>query len=361
VLLPGEPSTDIEDPDTLDPPPLHVGEVDEAFADRLEPGDRFLLDGRCLEFRAREPEGLRVEEVAGRPRVPRWGGDGWPLSPELARRLYCLRVQAAEALRDGPDALAGLLACDYGVEGSANRELVDYFERQESASEIPDAATLLIEAVGCQGLGATEYFLHTPLNRRGNDALARVAVLRLVRDLGRGAASAVADLGFCLRLRGELPEPPEVVRRLLHPEGFDADLDSALAESPALRERFQRVALTGLMLLRNPEGRRRKVGGRGWGGRELFEQVRGHDPDFVLLRQAMREVRTELCDASAGLAFARDLPRLSVRCRRLPRRSPFVEAWTQLGAGPTEAAESPAEALRRLHASLMGASDARPG
>src|SRR5207248_4888290 len=53
-------------------PALHVGEVAEAFADRLEPGDRFLLDGRCLEYRRREDGVLWVEEVAGRPQVPRW-------------------------------------------------------------------------------------------------------------------------------------------------------------------------------------------------------------------------------------------------------------------------------------------------
>src|SRR5262249_13933619 len=47
-----------------------VGHVDEAFADRLSPGDRFLLDGRCLEFRRCEEQALLVDEVMGRPVVP---------------------------------------------------------------------------------------------------------------------------------------------------------------------------------------------------------------------------------------------------------------------------------------------------
>ena len=55
--------------------------------------------------------------------------------------------------------------------------LIAYFQRQESVSEIPDATFLLIEEVWSD-LGA-DYFLHTPLNRKGNDALARVAVHRL--------------------------------------------------------------------------------------------------------------------------------------------------------------------------------------
>src|SRR5439155_11836975 len=88
---------------------LPIGEIDESFADRLQPGDRFLLDGRCLEFRAREQGSAVVEEVPGRPRTPRWAGDGWPLSAELARRLFVLRTRGAEALRGGEAELAKLL------------------------------------------------------------------------------------------------------------------------------------------------------------------------------------------------------------------------------------------------------------
>jgi ATP-dependent Lhr-like helicase len=333
-----------------------VGQVDQAFADRLQPGDRFLLDGRCLEFRRAEAGALLVEEVGGRPAVPRWGSDGWPLSPELARRLYLLRVQAAEALRDGPAALAALLGRQYGLQPEAAGVLVAYFERQEALSEIPDTDSCLVEAVG--GPQAAEYFIHTPLNRPANDALARVAVHRLARDRGLAAASVVADLGFSLQVAGDLGgrehAVPDVIRELLAAPGFEADLDAALAGSAALRERFRRVAYTGLMLLRNPLGKRRRVGGRGWAERELFDRVRTHDPDFVLVRQALREVRADLCDAGAARRFAEDLPRRAVRCRWLPQPSPFAEAWTQPDAGASEAVETAAEALQRLHAALTG-------
>jgi ATP-dependent Lhr-like helicase len=92
-----------------------IGELDHVFAERLQAGDRFLLDGRCLECRRTEGRELLVEEVAGRPRVPHWHGDGWPLSGELARRLYLFRLRAAEALRDGLPALEFLLDREYGV------------------------------------------------------------------------------------------------------------------------------------------------------------------------------------------------------------------------------------------------------
>jgi ATP-dependent Lhr-like helicase len=327
-----------------------VGTVDEAFADRLQPGDRFLLDGRCLEVRTRRPDALLVDEVIGRAGVPRWAGEGWPLSTELARRLYLLRVQAAEALRDGPEALAELLRRDYRLGGEAAAVLADYFQRQEALSEVPDTAACLVEGV-VAGDGV-DYYVHTPLNRLGNDALARVTVHRLARDHGRAASSLVADLGFALRTRGA-DGMPDLLRSLLAPDQFDADLDAALAGSEPLRQRFGRVALTGLMLLRNPLGRRRRVGGPGWGERQLYDRVHAHDPDFVLLRQAAREVRAELCDAEAARAYAAELAALPLRLRWLPHASPFVESWTQLDGGPAESVETAAEALRRLHGALL--------
>jgi ATP-dependent Lhr-like helicase len=333
-------------------PTTPIGEVAEVFAERLNAGDRFLLDGRCLEYRRRHGNALIVTEVIGRPAVPRWGGDGWPLSPELAQRLYVLRIRAAEALRDGLGALTDLLRHDYGLQDGAADVLAAYFQRQESVSEIPEANVCLIEGVGRES--GANYYVHTPLNRTGNDALARVAVHRLARDYGYAASSIVADLGFALLLRRPLANMADHLRLLLANAEFAVDLDASLHESEMLRERFRRVATTGLMLLRNPLGRRRRVGGTTWGERELFDQVRQRDAAFVLLRQALREVRGETCDVETAIAYARQLPALAVCCRRLSQPSPFAENWTQPAPGALELIETPAEALQRLHARLTG-------
>lgn len=332
-----------------------VGELDEAFAERLQPGDRFLLDGRCLEFRRALGRALVVEEVVGRPAVPRWAGEGWPLSMELARRLYHLRVQAAEALRDGPHVLARLLRQDYGLEGSAVAVLLAHFQQQECVSEVPEPGCCLVEVVPTE-TGA-DYYVHTPLNRAGNDALARVAVRRMVRDLGRGAASLVADLGFALLDRNSTELTAAELRALLSPDSFDADLAGAVADSVALRERFRRVALTGLMLLRNPLGGRQRVGGHDWAERRLFARVCADDPDFLLLRQARREVHEQVCDALAARGFLQELTRWTLHCRRLAQVSPFAQGWTQLVAGPAESVLGPTEALERLHALLTGSEE----
>jgi len=306
-----------------------IGRVDNDFAERLQPGDRFVLDGRCLEYRQAEGADLLVTEVVGYPLTPRWGGSLWTMPAELAQRIFVFRAQAGEALREGKACLKDMLARDLGMRGAAGEDLADLFDRQDSLSEIPDLAVCLIEALA--GADEVHYFLHTPLNRAGNSALGRVLAQRLSSgERGRvdGMSEWVAaDLGLLLTMRGEIAT--ERWRELLDAAKFDADLDTAIASSSGLRERFARVASTGMMILRNPLGRKRRVGGRTYLQQRLFEQLHAVDPDFVLLRQARREMREECCDAEHARAYLQALPRCAIRVRWLATASPFAENWLE--------------------------------
>jgi ATP-dependent Lhr-like helicase len=326
-----------------------VGQLDELFADRLLPGDRFLLDGRCLELVRADGRTLLVREAGASPAAPRWLGAGPPLDRDLARRLYLLRSRAAETLRDGPEALAELLRTEYGLREEAAAALIHFFHRQECVSEVPDESCCLLEVV--PGEYGVDHYVHTPLNRAGNDALVRVAVRRLARR-HRTSGSQAADLGFVLSVDGRPELTADDFRALLAADEFDADLAEAVAGSTLERERFRGTASTGLMLLRNPVGKRVRTGGTHWAERQLYDQVQAADPDFVLLRQARREVGEDLLDARAARSFAEELPRRALRWRWLPGVSPLAEHWTQATEGPTEAGESPADALTRLHAML---------
>ena len=105
-----------------EPSTIAVGSLENFYADRLRPGDRFVLDGRCFQFRRTEDHALLVDEVHGSPLVPTWGAAGWDLAPELARRLFLFRVQAAESLLEGTAALAEMLLRDYGLESADLRD-----------------------------------------------------------------------------------------------------------------------------------------------------------------------------------------------------------------------------------------------
>ncbi|MFO0967687.1 MAG: hypothetical protein U0793_19165, partial [Gemmataceae bacterium] len=317
-------------PDNLDdvaPRATPVGALDEGYADRLQPGDRFVLDGRCFEYAQDAPDALLVREVFGSPFVPHWSGRGWSIAAELAERIYLFRLQVAEALRDGKETARAFLGEEMHLSGPACAEVIRLFLQQEALSQVPDIHTLLIEAIATDG--GVDYYLHTPLNRPGNDAILRLVLLRLERDWGLKGNGAVADLGLLLSLPLERVLEPGAWRTLLAAGGFRADFERCLDNSPAFRERFARVATTGLMVLRSPWTRKRKVGGQGWVSRRLFDLVRQADPEFVLLRQAEEEMRSKVCDAPAALRYLERLPRLAIQLRWLEEPSPFAASWTQ--------------------------------
>ena len=306
-----------------------LGEVDLSYAEKLQPGDRFVLDGRCLELKKRESSTLLVDEVMGSPQIPRWIGTGVPMSGELARRIFLFRIQAGERLRDGEAGLHDSLRQEYYLNPSAAAALVRYVGTQETLSEIPTLGALLVEIVSMQS--CVEAFVHTPLSRSANDALARVLTWRWQRAGARNVMALAADLGMYV----VIPAPGSVAldawRKGLDAQRFADDLRESLQTSDLLRQAFTRVAQTGMMVLRNPLGRKRKVGGKDWTERRLFEQITASVPDFVLLRQAQQESLYSQCDLDAAREFVAQIAAWPIRIRRLAQPSPFGE--TLLGGG----------------------------
>lgn len=299
---------------------LSVGELDQAYADRLKPGDRFVLDGRCLELRERESDAFIVEEVFGRPQIPRWLGGGVPMPGEIARRIFLFRAQAAESLRDGEASLHHWLRRDFQLNDSAITSLTRHIASQEMVSEVPTLDALLIEAVPMQA--CVEYFVHTPLSRSVNEVLARVLSHRARKS---PITAMAADLGIYVLDARPMMLSATQWRSWLSPIQFEEDFRRHMASSDLCQQAFGRIAQTGLMILRNPAGRKRKVGGKDWAERRLYEQLREQDPDFVLLRQAETEVLASTCNLGAALRYVGELPALRLQLRTLLKPSPFGE------------------------------------
>jgi len=288
-----------------------LGAVAETFADRLEPGDRFLLGGRCLELSNHGPRELTVLQASGLPLFTRWQGGFWRAPQELAERLWLFRRRWLDERRDVADA--------------ADQALADFFDDQEAQSAIPNDDAVLIEvAPDNEGEGLI-YAFHLPLAQPGCEAAARVVVHRLGRERCRVRASGM--LGFTIAVDGSRPLTGAELASALEPEGFERDLERSLAGGTLLAERFRAAAITGLMLLKNPLGRRRVVGGRHWAGRRLLNWLRFADPQFPLLRQAIHDTLHEALHVEHAAACLKRLAGLPLAIRRLPALSPFASAW----------------------------------
>jgi ATP-dependent Lhr-like helicase len=325
-----------------------VGTLEGVFAERLVAGDRFVLDGRALEFRRLEGLIVHAKATGGEPTLPRWTSDRQSLSGPLALDLVRFRDQAARLLADGPEVLRAWLCDEYELDPEAAAALEDLFVAQERLSEVPRADSLLVEESPAGD--RLDYTFHAPLGRSACEALGRAVAARLGRRVGRDLALVVADLGWSIRVPAAVRLDEADLSRLLDPSDLDADVLDGLDRGELLARRFRFVAGTALMVLRNPEGGRRRVGGLLWVSNRLYPLVRAACPDHPLLRETRREVLQDLLDAPAALAWLATRP--EIRLRRLDAPSPFAAAWID-PAGPEPLRfESPADALKRLHARL---------
>jgi ATP-dependent Lhr-like helicase len=333
-----------------------IGTLEGSYAERLQSGDRFVLDGRALEFRRLEGARLDAHATAGEASLPRWSSDRQGLSSELALELAAFRHEAARRLGAGPSALRGWLCEVHALEPDAAAVLVALLEAQEQQSEIPGPETLLVEESPGDD-GCVVYTFHAPLGRSACEALGRATAARLGRRFGRDLGLATADLGWSIRLPEEAALDLAAIEALTTAAELEEDVLEGIDRGDLLARRFRYVAGTALMVLRRPEGRQRRVGGLLWVSTRLYPLVKAVCPAHPLLRETRREVLDDLLDLRSARAWLERRP--VVRLRALAGLSPFAAAWIAPGEAEHLRFESPAEALKRLHQRLTVTTMAR--
>ena len=337
---------------------VDIGTLEGSYADRLQAGDRFILDGRALEFVRLDGLVAIARSSGGESALPRWTSDRQGLSAKLAAALTLFREHAAGLLLEGSEALPRWLRETHqlGTEGAA--VLTQLFESQAQISEIPSAETMLIEESPHDE--GWSYTFHAPLSRSACEALGRAVAARLGRRHRRDLAMEVADLGFAIRLPEEARLSRHAFEGILAVDQFHDDVMEGLDRGELAARRFRHIAGTAMMILRNPSNGRRRVGGSLWVSTRLYPLIKAACPQHPLLKETRREILEDLLDTRQALAWMRKNP--EVRFRELNRPSPFTLAWVDPAQSESLQFESPTDALRRLHARLMSAStQAKPG
>jgi len=326
-----------------------IGRVEESYADRLQAGDRFALDGRSFEFRTRQSSTVIARPCVEDPSLPRWTSDQAGLSAELAAAVARFRFEAARRWTEGPSALRGWLNEAYRLEPREAAVIEALIAAQAAGSEVPAPETLLVE-VFPRGDGHCHCF-HAPLGRPAAEAAGRAIAARLGRRFGRNLKLAVADLGWRIEAGVETILHEDDLVSLMTEEAFEADVLAGLDRGELAASRFRRVAATALMVLKRTEKSRSKVGGLRWVSQRLYPLLRALCPDHPLLRETRREVFEDVLNVSKARAWLASKP--SLRLRRLDSPSPFAAAWLDASGSEPLQFEPPEAALRRLHQRLF--------
>jgi ATP-dependent Lhr-like helicase len=195
---------------------------------------------------------------------------------------------------------------------------------------------------------ARHFFFHCLIGRAANDALSRVVALRLSRLRGGNAIATPDDYGFVLTVSPEQRVTAEELPGLLSPDGLEADLNESLNRSALLQYHFRNAAQTGLMVYRNFFGEQKSVRKLQFSAEVIFNVLRQHEPDHVLLREARRDAVHTYLDIDTALAFARSAQHKPIRVRPVHRVPPLSFALFATKIKEALLVEDPRETMERL-------------
>jgi ATP-dependent Lhr-like helicase len=257
-----------------------LGEVEEYFIEMLVPGDTFVFAGEILKYEALVEDEVYVSRSnASDPKVPAYEGGKFPLSTYLADRVRALLAEPRQ--------------------WQALPETVrEWLRIQQWRSRVPGRHDLLVETFPRSD---KHYLVCYPFEGRlAHVTLGMLLTRRLerarLRPLGFVAneyALAVWGLGdVAHRLR----QGGFTLEALFDQDMLGDDLEAWLAESALMKRTFRTCAIiAGLIERRFPgeEKSRRQVT---ISTDLVYDVLRKHQPDHLLLRAARADAATGLLD-----------------------------------------------------------------
>jgi ATP-dependent helicase Lhr and Lhr-like helicase len=257
-----------------------LGEVEEYFIETLVPGDTFVFAGEILKYEALVEDEVYVSRTTAEdPKVPAYEGGKFPLSTYLADRVRGI-ISDPLAWRDLPE------------------QVREWLEIQKWRSQLPDRRELLVETFPRAN---KNYLICYPFEGRlAHQTLGMLLTRRLerarLRPLGFVAneyALAVWGIGdIAARIsKGELS-----LAALFDEDMLGDDLEAWLAESALMKRTFRNCAIIAGLIERRFPGQEKSRRQLTISTDLVYDVLRSHQPDHVLLRAARADAATGLLD-----------------------------------------------------------------
>ncbi|MEA2775690.1 MAG: ATP-dependent helicase Lhr and Lhr-like helicase, partial [Acetobacteraceae bacterium] len=251
---------------------LTLGELEEYFANMLRPGDTFMFAGRLLRFiRVHETVAECVEGGTGDPMVPAYEGGRLPLTTNLADRVRGL-LQSPATWDLFPE------------------QVRDWLVLQRGVSRLPGRADLLVETFP---RGDRWYLVaYCFEGRNAHQTLGMLVTKRMER-------AGFAPLGFVATdyvLGIWSANQPLDVAALFTQDMLGDDLEAWMAESSMLKRTFRNVAVIAGLIQRNLPGAEKNRRQVTVNSDLIYDVLRRHQPDHVLLRASRADAASGLID-----------------------------------------------------------------
>ncbi len=269
-----------------------LGEVEEYFIETLAPGDTFVFAGEVLRYEALTEDAAYVSRAAAEdPKVPAYAGGKFPLSTYLAERVRRLLAEP-KAWAKLPD------------------QVREWLDLQRARSRVPKAGELLVETFP---RADKHYLVCYPFEGRlAHQTLGMLLTRRLeragLRPLGFVANEYALAVWGLRDLSRAVEHGALSLAALFDEDMLGDDLEAWLAESALMKRTFRQCAIIAGLIERRTGGEEKTRRQMTVSTDLLYDVLRRHQPDHVLLRAARAE-------AAAGLLDIRRLGLLLSRVR----------------------------------------------
>jgi ATP-dependent helicase Lhr and Lhr-like helicase len=257
-----------------------LGELEEYFIEGLSPGDTFVFGGEVLRFEAMAQDEAYVSRAhADDPKVPAYMGGKFPLSTYLAARVRDLISQ--------PKAWPALPA-----------QVREWLSIQQWRSLVPLPGELLVETFP---RGDKGYLVCYPFEGRlAHQTLGMLLTRRLERARLRPLGFVANEYALAV---WSLGDPARAIRtgqlslaQLFDEDMLGDDLEAWLAESALMKRTFRQCAIISGLIQRRSPGEEKKQRQMTISTDLVYDVLRRHQADHILLRAARQEAASGLLD-----------------------------------------------------------------
>ncbi len=249
-----------------------MGEIEETFAASLSPGDTFLLGGQVLRYDRIRDLVMEVTPTPGRdPKIATFSGLKFATSTELSQRMLMILADP-DRHREMPQGIR------------------DWLALQARFSTLPRPGTLL-----CETFPRADRWHLVTYGFAGQNAHQTLGLLVTRQMEGLG----LDPLGFLATdhaLMITSLKPVTDVAPLLTATGLEQGLEDWIASSSLMKRSFRAIATIAGLIQRNRPGARKTSKQATFSSDIIYDTLRRHDPDHILLRATRGEARRGLID-----------------------------------------------------------------
>jgi ATP-dependent helicase Lhr and Lhr-like helicase len=257
-----------------------LGQIEEYFIETLSPDDSFVFAGEILKYEALVEDEVYVSRsTADDPKVPSYEGGKFPLSTYLAARVRALLADKRQW-------------------HALPAQVREWLEIQAWRSLLPRAGDLLVETFPRAG---KSYLVCYPFEGRLAHQTLGMLLTRRLERAGMKPLGFVAN-EYALAVWGlgdialQIERGPLSLAALFDEDMLGDDLEAWLAESALMKRTFRSCAIIAGLIERRFPGEEKSRRQLTISTDLVYDVLRKHQGDHILLRAARADAATGLLD-----------------------------------------------------------------